>query len=286
MTAHRAVAPADGAEGKSAASASEPGVRTTAGIWMHVDPRDRRARRLVAAKGDLNPQTMILWKLLLGERRWTHVIDVGANYGEMLANGGLPEEARIFAVEPNPRVRNCLKRTLAGAGIGARILEVALSDSEGTAELIIDREWSGKSKLTGVGDLSASDSAVRTVATTTLAALLHKVRPRRTRLLVKIDVEGGEAAVLRGAGNLPRRCRSFAALVEILHLLPEERAFVLEHFSVELYDLAAKRLDVVAPGSVEGLDAMLATKRYHVQDAVLRAKPSLLARIARAVGIG
>jgi hypothetical protein len=45
-----------------------------------------------------------MWRSLLAERPWTHVIDVGANYGEMLVGVELPRAATVIALEPNPFV--------------------------------------------------------------------------------------------------------------------------------------------------------------------------------------
>ena len=53
---------------------------------------------------------------LLAERPWTHVIDVGANYGEMLVGVELPQAATVIALEPNPFVIPYLTRTPAGIG--------------------------------------------------------------------------------------------------------------------------------------------------------------------------
>lgn len=80
-------------------------VRAPGGAWIHVDPLDRRAQKLIQSDGNLNPPALSAWHLLLQQHAWTHVIDFGANYGEMLVNGGLPSGASIIAVEPNPAIR-------------------------------------------------------------------------------------------------------------------------------------------------------------------------------------
>ena len=113
---------------------------------IYVDLRDERGRRLIEAQGNFNPPTLAIWHGLLGEDDWTHVIDVGANYGEMLANGKLPKRAQIMAVEPNTRVLPFLKKTLSGLD-GVKLFEVALSDREGHAEFLENENWSGLSRI-------------------------------------------------------------------------------------------------------------------------------------------
>jgi FkbM family methyltransferase len=53
-----------------------------------------------------------MWKLLIAADSWAHMIDVGANYGEMLVKVELTPAAKVIAVEPNPRVVPYLERTL------------------------------------------------------------------------------------------------------------------------------------------------------------------------------
>jgi hypothetical protein len=43
-----------------------------------------------------------MWRSLVEERDWTRIVDVGANYGEMPIGAGLPDSAKIIAIEPSP----------------------------------------------------------------------------------------------------------------------------------------------------------------------------------------
>src|SRR5437868_8225510 len=121
-------------------------VKGLAGMPIYVDLRDERARRLIAAGGNFIPSTLAAWHGLIGEDAWTYVIDVGANYGEMLANGGLPRSAAIIAIEPNSRVLPFLRKTLSSLE-DVRLLELALSDREGYAEFVENPTWSGMSRI-------------------------------------------------------------------------------------------------------------------------------------------
>lgn len=250
------------------ASAEPPSpdrVMTRAGHWIHVDPADERGRRLVAAGGSLNTPTLLAWDLLLAEGGWTHVVDVGANYGEMLVNGGLPRDARIVAIEPNPAIRVRLERTLREAGLAAEILDVALSATEGEAALLVDAAWSGTTRLA-----RPEDGAGLPVRTTTLAAVLRAcgTPPGAVKALLKIDVEGHEAEVLRGVVDDLPALGGFAALVEVLHGAEAELAWMERHFDVALLEPGATPRLVRAPRG--RLREMLASGRFYPQDVVLR----------------
>jgi len=236
-----------------------------AGHWIHVDPADPRGQRLIASGGSLNPPSLAAWRLLLAEPGWTHVIDIGANYGEMLVNVGLPPGAAVIAAEPSPAVRARLARTLREAGIAADILDAALSDTEGTARLRIDPSWSGTTRLA-----RPEEVAGMAVPVTTLGAVLRGagLALPSLRAVVKIDVEGHEAAVLRGAmAELPA-LGGFAALVEVLHATPATLAWIERHFHIEMLRLDEVPALVAVPSG--RFTAMLGCRALYRQDVVLR----------------
>jgi FkbM family methyltransferase len=149
----------------------------------------------------------------------------------------LPRGARILAVEPNPRIVPFLRETLSSLE-GARLLEIALSDREGHAEFLVDRAWSGLSRIVADG------SGSTTVPTTTLGRLLTMAGMPLgdMRVVVKLDVEGHEVSVLSGALDALPPLRNFAALVEIAHLSDRERSWIARHFDVFGFDLRTRRL--------------------------------------------
>lgn len=244
-------------------------VRGQAGHWIHVDGGDARGRALAEAGGSLNPLSLEAWQLLLAEAEWTHVVDVGANYGEMLVNGGLPPGASVTAVEPNPAACERLRRTLSDADIAAEILQVAVSDIEGEGQLKIDPEWSGKTRL------ARSDEADGLpVRMTTLGAIARNagVPLPRMRMAAKIDVEGHEAGVLRGIMRELPDLGDFAALVEVLHTPPDDLAWMERSFDVAALRLGAPRALVPVPAGQ--LRTMLAGGAFYPQDVVLRRRPA------------
>src|ERR1700722_16586744 len=181
---------------------------------IYVDVPDERGRRMIESGGGFNPDCVAMWRQLLARDRWTHIVDVGANYGEMLVNVDLPSTARVIAVEPNPRVLPYLERTLRKAGVRVELVRKAVADRIGTAPLRLDLVWSGTSGLAEAGEV-APDARyeLTSVPTTTLAALIADGgQTSRIRALVKIDVEGHEPQVLQGVMDIIGALARFEAL--------------------------------------------------------------------------
>ncbi|MFV0535336.1 MAG: hypothetical protein ACK5MR_17040, partial [Cumulibacter sp.] len=80
------------------------------GRRIYVAEGDARGDALIAAGGDFNPGSLHLWRQALELREWDVIVDVGANYGEMLLGVDLPVASRVIAYEPNPHVLPHLKR--------------------------------------------------------------------------------------------------------------------------------------------------------------------------------
>jgi FkbM family methyltransferase len=134
-------------------------------------------------------------------------IDVGANVGwhTLLMASLAGADGRVVAVEPNPTTRERLEAAVAANGfVQVQVESRALADRAGSAAFEAPPAgdlWDGTGRL--VRDASAGTSRV---ACTTLDALCEERGLDRVSL-VKIDVEGWEAAVLRGGRRLLAECR-------------------------------------------------------------------------------
>lgn len=246
------------------------------GRRIYFDPSDQRGHRLAASGGDFNPPARHIWQTLLAERPWTHVIDVGANYGEMLLGVTLPPAAHVVAIEPSPFVLHYLHRSLREAGLAVEVIEKAASARSGTAILSADRDWSGNSSLNGAMP-EAAGHAVENVAveTLTLASLLkNRGTPGSMRLLLKVDVETHEIAVLQGLEDAIDRLEEFAAMIEINHLDVADLAWLLAHFEIELLDTRTLRLVSAGTITVSGLLDVRDRSDFYWHDAVLRRRRS------------
>jgi FkbM family methyltransferase len=112
------------------------------------------------------------------------VYDVGAHIGFFsLCSAALG--ARVFAFEPDPENAARLRRNVELNGLAVEVVEAAAWDADG--EVALSGGDSMRERATRPG------RGVRAVTLSTFAA----DRPKPT--LIKIDVEGAEARVLRGA---------------------------------------------------------------------------------------
>lgn len=122
------------------------------------------------------------------------VVDVGANIGNHTLYLLHVTDARVVAVEPDAELVGWIERSAAAGGMGDRLIThaVAVSDAPGIAGLS-DRDEGN----IGQQHLVADSEAARVVEVVTLDSLdLRDVE------VLKVDVEGLEAAVLRGARRL------------------------------------------------------------------------------------
>lgn len=136
------------------------------------------------------------------------VIDVGANRGQfsLLARHRWPT-AEILAFEPHPTAADKLRRVMAHDRL-TTIHQVALWDSESTVTLRLSNE-DDSSSLLPIGDTyihtwpNTFEVGRADVAACRLDSFSRPELPRPA--LLKIDVQGAELAVLRGAvSTLPQ----------------------------------------------------------------------------------
>lgn len=127
------------------------------------------------------------------------VLDVGAHVGyyTLLSAVLTGPTGRVLAFEPNPANAAFLRRHVAINGLdNVRVEQAAVSDAEGTARFDFG-SGSGTGRLADSGAIE-----VRTVTVDGVCAE-HGLVPAA----LKIDVEGAEAAVLRGAAATLERAR-------------------------------------------------------------------------------
>lgn len=188
------------------------------GNRIYVDTHDPRGWEIVRGLGrGHQPALLGLWRQAIEALAPHVVVDVGANYGELFLSGSYPS-ARAIAIEPNPTVAARLARSIAAHPDHERmeLHELIASDRDGgTAELRIDPRWSGTASLALDGEgLVTVQAPVRT-----LTSICAEVADG-ARVLLKIDAEGWEPAVLAGAEEFLRRTGSLVAIIEFepLHL--------------------------------------------------------------------
>ena len=201
------------------------------------------------------------WALALAPAGEVHVADVGANVGRWsrslltaAAEGGRASDIKLHAFEPEPVAYARLERELDKTG--TRLSQVALSDREGTSAFHVVAPAAGTNSLYLVGSVLA---ATTTVAVATLDSLAASSGVPRFAF-VKIDTEGHDLAVLRGASGLLAAHRIAVVQFEYNHRWVFGRAFLRDAF--DLLAGCGYQIGKLTPKGVEfypGWDAELET---------------------------
>lgn len=144
---------------------------------------------------------------LAGLARWvlpgSTVVDVGAHYGVYsLALASLVgEHGHVVAVEPDPHALRVLRFQLElNRFNNVEVIEAGLGDANGTGTLHLHPDPS-RASLIPLPEDGVGDETIR------IARLDDLVPPERRVTFMKVDVEGFELAVFRGARRVLRRDR-------------------------------------------------------------------------------
>lgn len=155
-------------------------------------------------------------------------IDVGANVGSlcMLAAQSVGSFGRVFAYEPNPTVLKLLSKSVVMNWMHDRVVirPVAVGEIDGSVRLAFIPERLGDAQV-GYDEIinSTFSETVKTLGADNLSVIdvpcvaLDQEFPIDLPIkLLKIDAEGHEGAILKGARRLlERRCIDFI-LIEVL----------------------------------------------------------------------
>ncbi len=119
------------------------------------------------------------------------VWDIGANVG-LFSFAAASLGAQVVAVEADTWLANLVQRSVLLNKLPVTVIPAAVSDRQGISQLHLSAEGKASNSLVGNGHMAQTVVAV----TVTLDSLLeHFAAPQ----VLKIDVEGMEYAVLRGA---------------------------------------------------------------------------------------
>ena len=193
------------------------------------------------------------------------IVDVGANRGRWteLAREVFPT-AEVLMIEPQPEVRGDLD-ALCSRLPGVRHVEVAVGAREEVRHQTIWEDLEGSSFLPAVDPQRIATGEQRPVRVRRLDDLLAEEFGGRAPELVKLDVQGFELEVLRGAPSLFGRTELFVletSLYVFLDSLPLLRE-VIEFMAArgyEVYDVAGYIRRPV-DGALGQLDIAFARRR-------------------------
>ncbi len=188
------------------------------------------------------------------------LLDIGANLGliSLRVARNVPQ-AHIYAFEPGPKQYSLLKKTLDANNLSARIhaANVALSDTTGTQKFFIHPKRDMAKD--GLRDTKRGESTIA-IEVKTMTADAWWMEAGKPRIdVVKIDTEGAELLVLRGATNLLMQCRP-AIILEIeslnLRAYPYAPADIVRFLGDKRYTL--RTLDGLLVTN-ENIDAVIET---------------------------
>ena len=138
------------------------------------------------------------------------VVDAGANVGiwSILAAREMPAGATILAIEPSPATFQILADCARVADGPASIIpfQGALGDHRGTARLMLDAPSAATNRLGASSD--EGDSVEVPLVSLDEILATHGLTPS----VMKVDVEGAEVLLLRGASSTMRRVRPTVVL--------------------------------------------------------------------------
>ena len=193
---------------------------------LHAAGISYRVRPLLRAFGlDLRPLDSTLdgqRAALLTELGIDCVLDGGAHwgeYGKRIRSWGYA--GKIVSFEPNPRSYAKLVKTAAKTGAW-QTFEVGLSDRSGTSELLLhggaDSPFNSFANLSDSGPLAPSQRVETvTVRVEALDNIVTSASLSVERALLKLDLQGWEAAALRGATQVLTTCRIVEVEVPMDH---------------------------------------------------------------------
>jgi FkbM family methyltransferase len=204
--------------------ANHPFIQQLAGskketVWARVTggevlaPLGDFVGRAAFYSGDLDRKVTWICSRLI--RPGDTVIDIGANIGIVtvcMANL-VGASGHVHSFEPNPSLAQLLREVIRHNQLNNVTLHpIALGQGSGDLELRIPRSNAGAASL--VRNSDSPDCRVVTVPVQSLSAVAAQESISSVRI-IKIDVEGYETEVLRGARGLLQSVRPDAILFEL-----------------------------------------------------------------------
>lgn len=167
------------------------------------------------------------------------VLDIGANVGIWTKglyphlNGSQRASVRSYVFEPVPETFDRLQQNMAALDhdVRPRAMQIAFSDEVGEAEMVVMQKLGGTNSLEFDASMAYAAEEVIRVRKTTLATFCDEEKIDRIQL-VKIDTEGHDSFVLKGAIDLFREGRIDVAQFEYNHRWVYSRSFLKDVFDL------------------------------------------------------
>ena len=214
---------------------------------LYADPHDPRGNSLLRNKGTGQASIKYFWRKALEIYNPSVVIDIGANYGEVLLDAHYPDSVKhIVGIEANPYVSKYLERSVAAHTKANRISiynNLAGNDDTATTTFYIDKKSSGRSTALKSNFVREPiEIKVQSLRVDKLVMNLSKDGP----IIFKVDVEGFEPFVLQGMTKLSKNGRDMVGCIEFNLASLEKNDINVEDylsFLEQFFTLAALQKD-------------------------------------------
>jgi FkbM family methyltransferase len=155
------------------------------------------------------------------------VVDVGAHYGRytLIAANRIGPKGKVIAIEADPNNFDMLNKNIKLNELSENVitLNYAASSNKSKVKLSIPEKESGHTIYSSIIPSRASTEKFIEVNANTLDNLLHENEISIEQInWIKIDVEGAEYEVLKGAKEILSKSKDIALLIEI-HNISEGR---------------------------------------------------------------
>lgn len=175
-----------------------------------------------------------IWRLLSAGDA---ALDIGANIGQMALAMAfrVGPKGRVLAFEPHPEIFNALVENIRLNGLtNVQPHRVALSETDGTANLIISAEFASND---GVASLETN---LRGESVSVITRRLDNICDFEHVGLLKIDVEGHELSVFKGAQRLLSENRIRHIIYEDHAGYPSAVSSLLEGHGYKIHNIARR----------------------------------------------
>jgi FkbM family methyltransferase len=227
------------------------GTRTSLDV---IDPFSSMVQRFLRREGlaAYEPETAatLLALFELCDQPFTYY-DVGANiglYSHLCA--AMFDDADVHAFEPTPEIAAIARAIAEANDLDIQVIEAAVSDDEGTAELHLSQTSDASNSLVGGFKESRGSVAVSRIRLDD-----HRRTTDRPPQVLKIDVETHEPEVLAGAAELIATDRPYV-VIEVLRRRGTDQGAAIEAafdgLGYSFYQLSAEPSDWIPQTTVKG----------------------------------
>lgn len=214
---------------------------------------DPRGKLLLKRGRPLQMRSFRVWNKMCQQGPWDLILDIGANYGEMIHYSNLKSQQRIICVEPNRQLVDHLKHNLQQYA-NAEVMNIAVGPKRGNGYLLPGFNHSGTAYI-------SSDPSDNPTEIFPLDEIV-KNKPIK-RLLVKIDIEGGEYEVLKNTQVCQDYLTTFFAesntfsLIQTKELLKKFDIFDIDSNIRPIYRICEDNVESWIDNPGRGMNALL-----------------------------